>query len=812
MSLNAKKEQFIKELQKKLSQKAIGSVIEEIVLLRAFKYFDLKDTGFCSKDIFIRAMLKIGITGLSEDEIAELFPLFNPNEQGLLDYKDFVSNLYSNKSLSSKKENLSPDEKKIQDSSPIKQFAPQDPFEEILNIIREILSSRGITGVCEIARNFRIIDENNTQTIDFTEFKKCCRDYQLGLNDNQIKLLFETLDKDNTGEIDYDEFLRTIRGEMNDFRKSLVNQAFKKLDVNGTGEITFDEMEAKYNAKDHPEVMNGKKTEEEIFKEFIDTFQDTYNYLCGTETDNIITIEEFMEYYENVSMTIEDDEYFEILLNNVWNLDKIIKLKNIRKEKINEVEKKEVEKIEDENFEIIMDKFKKEILSRGNGGIISLNKQFKLIDGNNNKYLELPEFINALNEYKIGLTEEEIIQIFNKFDTNGNGIIEYDEFIKLLRGPMNQKRRDIVTQAFNKLDIDKSGYIELSEIKYAYNAKNNPDVRQGRKTEEEVYSEFMETFQDNHLIKAGPRTKRVTYEEFLDYYNNISMNIKDDDQFVFLIQNAWKLSSNTYSYPGQQIKKSLNMTTKSPESEKEKSINSYKNRDFYSSQISFGNNEPEKKQKNIKEINNIIVPNKSIPVVEKLKNIISKRGTRGIMSMRREFMIEDNENTKKINTNIFKKFCQNYKIPLTDKEISIIFNEFDKNNLGKIDYEEFVKNLIGQMNDRRRKIVTQVFKLFDRNQTGYVELDDIRDNFNPKLHPSVLAGKKNEEEILAEFLDDFEYQFSLLKEEKNKDGKITLDEFLDFYNNISFSIKDDDYFEEIIIGVYNLDKKKNKKV
>ena len=164
MSLNAKKEQFIKELQKKLSQKAIGSVIEEIVLLRAFKYFDLKDTGFCSKDIFIRAMLKIGITGLSEDEIAELFPLFNPNEQGLLDYKDFVSNLYSNKSLSSKKENLSPDEKKFQDSSPIKQFAPQDPFEEILNIIREILSSRGITGVCEIARNFRIIDENNTQT------------------------------------------------------------------------------------------------------------------------------------------------------------------------------------------------------------------------------------------------------------------------------------------------------------------------------------------------------------------------------------------------------------------------------------------------------------------------------------------------------------------------------------------------------------------------------------------------------------------------------------------------------------------------
>ena len=50
----------------------------------------------------------------------------------------------------------------------------------------------------------------------------------------------------------------------------------------------------------------------------MDTFQDTYNYLCGTESDNIITSEEFMEYYENISITIDDD-YFETMLNNAWN-------------------------------------------------------------------------------------------------------------------------------------------------------------------------------------------------------------------------------------------------------------------------------------------------------------------------------------------------------------------------------------------------------------------------------------------------------------------------------------------------------------
>ena len=48
-------------------------------------------------------MLKIGITGLSDIEISELFDQFNPNKDGLLDYKEFVS-IYSNKSISIKKE------------------------------------------------------------------------------------------------------------------------------------------------------------------------------------------------------------------------------------------------------------------------------------------------------------------------------------------------------------------------------------------------------------------------------------------------------------------------------------------------------------------------------------------------------------------------------------------------------------------------------------------------------------------------------------------------------------------------------------
>ena len=828
MSLLYKKEQFIKELKNKLSQKSYGSTIEQIVLLRAFKYFDLKNTGLCTKEVFTRTMLKIGITGLTEDEISQLFSQFNPNNEGLLDYKEFVSNLYSNKSIISKKQTQGiqqqeqPDEKKIQGNLNKKEFLSQDPVEQILDKIRKKLAARGIEGVCAIARNFRIVDDNNTQTIDFNEFKKCCKEFQFDLNDNEIQMAFVSFDRDNTGEIDYDEFLRTIRGEMNDFRKNLVNDVFNKLDINGNGEISFDEIQSKYNARNHPDVLSGKKTEEEVLKEFMNTFQDTYNYLCGTETDNIITLEEFMEYYENVSMTIDNDEYFELMLNNGWGLNQNQKQYNkgwSNKNEENDLQNKNLaenyqerfgnrrpgqteEEYKEEKVSEALKKFKKGILSRGSGGLISLNRQFKIFDENNSKTLDYEEFARALKEYKINLEDDEILKLFNQFDRNGDGIIEYEEFIKEVRGPMNEKRKAVVTQAFNKLDIDRSGHIDMNEIKHTYNAKNNPDVRQGKKTEEEVYTEFMETFQANHLLKAGPRTKRITYDEFLDYYNNISMGIKDDDQFVFLMQNAWKLNPHTYARPGQN-RKDLNNN----EDEKDlNNANNYRNRDFYSSKVPFGVDENEEKNKN-----NMMQVDKSLPVIEKLRTVISKRGSRGIMSIRREFMIADDDNNKTVDMNEFKKFCHDYRIPLTENEIQTLFNELDINRNGKIDYEEFLRGVVGEMNDRRRKIVLQVFKIFDKNQNGVIEMDDIRENYNAKFHPDVQSGKKTEEEVLAEFLDTFEYQFSLLNDGKSRDGKITMEEFLEYYNNISMSIKDDEYFEEMIKSVYNLDKRRTNK-
>ena len=95
--------------------------------------------------------------------------------------------------------------------------------------------------------------------------------------------------------------------------------------------------------------------------------------------------------------------------------------------------------------------------------------------------------------------------------------------------------------AFKKIDKDGSGILELNDIKGTYNASQHPDVKAGKKTEDEVLGEFLETFEMHHSMNGGVRDQRVTPDEWIEYYNNVSANIDRDDYFELMMINAWKL-------------------------------------------------------------------------------------------------------------------------------------------------------------------------------------------------------------------------------------------------------------------------------
>lgn len=131
--------------------------------------------------------------------------------------------------------------------------------------------------------------------------------------------MFDLFDENKDGCLDYDEFLYKIRGEISAARMEAVESAFNKLDVDGTGNVDINVVKAGYDAKSHPDVVNGKRTEQNVLCEYLETFE-AHHLLRTTKDDVVVPKKEFLEYYKNISACIDDDSYFFLIINKTSGL------------------------------------------------------------------------------------------------------------------------------------------------------------------------------------------------------------------------------------------------------------------------------------------------------------------------------------------------------------------------------------------------------------------------------------------------------------------------------------------------------------
>jgi len=183
----------------------------------------------------------------------------------------------------------------------------------LLEKVREIVNKRGEYGIRGLARSFQIMDDGNDKMLDRDDFKWGLYDYGVHLNDDQFTVLLDEFDKKDDGYISFDEFLTTIRGPMNDSRKVFVKMAYELLDTNGDQSVTKSEIGDRYDCSEHPQVISGEKSAGEVITEFMAQW-DTQ------DADGIITLSEFEDYYKDVSASIDDDAYFELMMRNAWHI------------------------------------------------------------------------------------------------------------------------------------------------------------------------------------------------------------------------------------------------------------------------------------------------------------------------------------------------------------------------------------------------------------------------------------------------------------------------------------------------------------
>ena len=156
----------------------------------------------------------------------------------------------------------------------------------------------------------------------------------------------------------------------------------------------------------------------------------------------------------------------------------------------------------------------------------------------------------------------------------------------------------------------------------------------------------------------------------------------------------------------------------------------------------------------------------------------------------------DNNGDKKMDRHEFMWGLRENGHNLSPSEFERIFKYFDKNNDGKLSYDEFLRGVRGGMNENRKHFVKIAFGKLDKTGNGIVDIADLVDTYDVSFHPKFKSGEMSKNDILNEFMSQWDTV--------TKDGKVTLEEFIEYYNDVSASIDEDDYFELMMRNAWHI--------
>ena len=675
-----------------------------------------------------------------------------------------------------------------------------DDNQNLVKKFKEEVHAQGINTVFEMEKTLNKIDVDNSGRIDPDEFSRLCSEQGLNLIPDEIKTLFTCFDPSRTGKIYYQDILNLISDELNDSRENLVNELFNNMKKNNIGNIDLKTMLCSFD-KD-------KKKQEEL-EEYKDNFISHHDFYGKGKTD--ITYDEFFNFFEIISPYYSTDEDFEKFIKNSFNPNYEEKAVEKKEEKEKEEEIKEPTVLES------IDKLRNEITKQGDIGVINLLKNFRNVDLAGSNGVDLEEFISVIQKIKKeskkddkeintnNLSDKEIQNIFKMYDIEDKGIMEYRKFlndlfkIKL----MSESRKAHLRNIYDHLDFEHKQALDINELISLY---KKPE----QNSENIILPDLLETFIIFHNIIRGTRNPLVSLDDFLEYYSYINFLIpetKGDKLFIDFTAEGWRLYDKSFDERKNMI---INKTGGL-------GLGKQKNREAMnkivgSNKAPFGTDR-EKINYNLNEEEATIKynVNKIEDIIGHLRYILFQRGPRGIMALKRTFMLLDENSDKKISFAEFEKMFKRYRFNLSQIEINNLFNYFDQDKSGFIDYSEFLKGITGELNNFRKNILRQVFQKLDKDETGFIKVKTLRESYDPKGHPLVRQGKRSEDEILGEFIDILEYHFNLLNEknEENEDIneiKIDFEEFCEFYKTISVSIEEDKYFEIMVLSEWDIKK------
>ncbi|XP_064139877.1 calcyphosin-2 isoform X1 [Loxodonta africana] len=178
-------------------------------------------------------------------------------------------------------------------------------------------------------------------------------------------------------------------------------------------------------------------------------------------------------------------------------------------------------------------------------------------------------------------------------------------------------------------------------------------------------------------------------------------------------------------------------------------------------------------------------------IQDALKVKLHKRGVRILTGLGKYFRQLDKEGNGHLDKADFKQALKLFHLEVSEKDFESSWLILNDGGSDKVDYGEFKRAIIGEMNEYRKSFVRKAFMKLDFNKTGSVPIIDIRKCYCAKKHPQVISGHSTEEEIKSSFLET-------LKDARSKSDEVSYCEFEDYYEGLSVGIVDDEDFVNIV--------------
>lgn len=80
-----------------------------------------------------------------------------------------------------------------------------------------------------------------------------------------------------------------------------------------------------------------------------------------------------------------------------------------------------------------------------------------------------------------------------------------------------------------------------------------------------------------------------------------------------------------------------------------------------------------------------------------------------MIGIAKSFKVMDDDESQALSKAEFAKALKDYRISADPLEHNAIFELFDTDNNGEISYHEFLKNIVGDMNENRKALVKRAF-------------------------------------------------------------------------------------------------------